>query len=459
MQTYEANCEFPFPVETLFQWHRRPGAFERLAPPWESIRVIDRQGGIENGARLTIEISKFGFPVQWTAVHQDFIENQLFCDVQEKGPFKYWKHTHQFEPTENGSRLIDRVEYELLGGALGSFMGGGITQNMLERMFRFRHKRTLNDLARQESFKQDRPWKIAISGSSGLIGSQLAAFLSTAGHEIYRLVRRAPNIDQNEIYWNPHTGKIDTRLLEEMDAVVHLAGEGIASKKWTEQQKIQIRRSRTEGTSIIAEAIAQLNRKPRVFISASATGFYGNRADEELTEDSSKGKGFLSDVCQAWESSANPARDAGIRVVHPRIGIVLTPQGGALAKMLPAFQCGVAGPLGDGSMYMSWISLDDLIGVLCACLFDESLEGSVNAVSPHSIQNKEFTETLGKILNRPTLLSAPEFAIKFALGELGEALLLQSARVLPQRLQSTSFQYLHSNLEQALREEMAIYEK
>ncbi|MDP8245709.1 MAG: TIGR01777 family oxidoreductase [Candidatus Hinthialibacter antarcticus] len=457
MQTYEANREFPVSVETLFNWHKRPGAFERLAPPWESIRVIEKIGGIENGGRLTFEIKKLGFPVQWTAVHQDYIENQQFCDVQEKGPFKYWKHTHLFEPTPDGSRLTDRVEYELPGGVWGATLGGGFTHSMLERMFRFRHTRTQNDLARHEFFKQERPWKIAISGASGLVGSQLSAFLTTAGHEVHRLVRRAPNREQKEIYWNPQTEKIDEQSLNGFDGIVHLAGEGIASKKWTEEQKLAIRRSRTEGTHLIAEAISRIQNKPRVFVSASATGFYGNRGDELLTEDSSKGKGFLADVCQAWESSANPARDADVRVVHPRIGIVLTPQGGALAKMLPAFQCGVAGPLGDGTMFMSWISLDDLIGVLCTCLFDETLDGAVNAVAPNSVQNKEFTKSLGGVLNRPTLLPAPEFAIKAVLGELGEALLLQSARVAPNRLEATQFKFLHPTLEQALREETAIY--
>lgn len=457
MPHFEKSCEYSASVETLFQWHKRPGAFERLAPPWESIRVIEQSGGIENGGRLAFEVSKYGFPVRWTAVHQDYVENKQFCDVQESGPFNRWKHTHSFEPTDNGSRLTDSVDYELPGGIFGSALGGGYAHSILERMFRFRHTRTAYDLARHGCFAQERPWKIAISGSSGLIGSQLAAFLTTGGHTVYRLVRRAPIIEQNEIYWNPQTGKIDERLLDGLDAVVHLAGEGIASRRWTEEQKLVIRKSRTDGTHLIAEALAKLDNKPRVLISASATGFYGDRGDEELSENAAKGKGFLSDVCYAWESSATPALDAGIRVVHPRIGIVLTPQGGALAKMLPAFQFGVAGPLGDGAMFMSWISLDDLIGVLCVCIFNDSLHGPINAVSPNPVTNLSFTKTLGSVLNRPTLLPAPKFAIKVALGELGTSLLLQSAKVIPTQLNTADYKFHHPTLEQALREELGLF--
>lgn len=457
MPSFEASYEFPVPVEELFQWHKRPGAFERLAPPWESMKVIERQGGIENGGRLTFEIRKIEIPVKWTAEHQEYIENQQFCDVQVSGPFKSWRHFHRFESTKDGSRLIDSIDYELPGGQIGQALGESFTQSMLKRMFRFRHLRTYNDLQRHSLHASQQRKKIVISGASGLVGAQLASFLGTGGHEVYRLVRRAPDSAKNEIYWNPSSQKIDSRSLEGMDAVVHLAGENIAGGRWTEERKMAIRRSRTDGTHLIADALANLDKKPGVFISASAIGYYGNRGDEILTEESNPGKGFLADTCTAWESSANPAREAGIRVVHPRIGLVLSPQGGALAKMLPVFKMGVAGPLGDGKMFMSWIALDDLVGMLHHNIMTNELTGPVNAVAPNPVRNKEFTKTLASVLNRPAVLPAPEFALKMALGEMADQLLLQSARVIPETLNSSSFSFLYPELEQALRNELCLY--
>ncbi len=319
-------------------------------------------------------------------------------------------------------------------------------------MGRFRHARTQTDLTRHALYAHLGPQKLAITGASGFIGSELAAFLTSGGHDVRAIVRRPPR--EKEIYWDPERAEIELERLEGLDAVVHLAGESIAGGRWTPERKALIRDSRVNGTRLIAESLARLKNPPRVLVVASATGFYGDRGDEPLTEDSPSGTGFLADVCKAWEAAAEPARQAGIRVVHVRTGIVLSARGGALAQMLLPFKLGVGGTLGRGDQWMSWIGFDDLIGVLHHALFTPSLEGPLNATAPHPVTNATFTRTLGRVLGRPTAIPLPEPAIRILFGELGEALLLDGARVLPAKLQASGFTFLEPDLEEALRYEL-----
>lgn len=316
-------------------------------------------------------------------------------------------------------------------------------------MHRDQLERTRQDLSRHDRFAHQPPLRIAMTGASGLVGADLKAFLTNGGHEVIPLVRRPPA--ENEIYWDPSRSEIELERLEGLDAVVHLAGESIAGGRWTPERKAAIRDSRVRGTRLIAEAIAKLKTPPRVLVSASATGYYGNRADEILDETSAPGSGFLAEVCQAWELASEPARLAGVRVVNVRTGIVLSPRGGALATMLLPFRLGLGGMIGSGRQWMSWIGLDDLIGVFHAALLDASLGGPVNATAPHPVTSAEFVRTLGRVIGRPTVLPLPEFAIKLMLGELGEALLLDGARVLPRKLEASGFEFAHPDLEQALR--------
>jgi uncharacterized protein (TIGR01777 family) len=291
--------------------------------------------------------------------------------------------------------------------------------------------------------------KILISGSTGLVGSALVPALQSSGHEVVRLVRSS-NSDAGSISWNPMSGQLSAASLEGMDAAVHLAGENIAARRWTPAQKTLIRESRVVGTRLLAETLAKLKALPKTLVCASAIGFYGDRSDQRLNEDSAPGTGFLADTCREWEAAAKPAADRGIRVVHLRTGIVLASQGGALAKMLTPFRLGIAGIIGDGQQYMSWISLDDLVAVILFALSGQTLRGPVNAVAPNAVTNHEFTKTLGRVLRRPTVFPMPAFAARLAFGEMADGLLLASTRVEPKRLTDAGFRFRFPELEGAL---------
>jgi uncharacterized protein (TIGR01777 family) len=294
--------------------------------------------------------------------------------------------------------------------------------------------------------------KILISGASGLVGTHLIPTLEAKGHEIFRLVRKTPK-NANEIQWNEKTGfsEIEQPILENFDSVVHLAGDNVASENWSDEKKRRIRESRTTGTRVLVDALKKCANPPKVFVSASASGFYGDRKDEILTEESPKGEGFLPDVCDEWETEARHAEEFGARVVTPRIGVVLAKDGGALEKMLTPFKLGVGGVVGSGKQWMSWIALDDLIGIINFALENENLRGAVNTVAPNPATNEEFTKTFGKVLHRPTILPIPEFAIKLLYGEMGETLLLQGQRMIPKKLQDAGFEFQYPNLEDALK--------
>lgn len=291
---------------------------------------------------------------------------------------------------------------------------------------------------------------ILISGASGLIGSAIKTALHARGDRVLSLTRRVARSD-SEITWDPAANVLNPSRLVDIDGVIHLAGENIAAGRWTAAQKARIRDSRVQGTGLLAQTLAQLPAPPSAFISASAIGYYGNRGDELLTEDSSPGEGFLPEVSVAWERAAHPAAEAGIRTVHPRIGIVLSRNGGALAKMRLPFKLGLGGTIGSGNQYMSWITLDDLVSVFLFALDNESISGAVNAVSPTPVTNREFTKTLARVLSRPAIFPVPAFAVKLALGEMADALLLASTRVISTRLENTAF--AHSDLESALQRE------
>jgi uncharacterized protein (TIGR01777 family) len=292
--------------------------------------------------------------------------------------------------------------------------------------------------------------KILISGASGLIGSTLVKSLSGAGHEVTRLVRRG-HPGPAEIRWDPPAGHLDPASLEGFDAVVHLAGESIAAARWSRQRKARIRQSRVQGTRLLSSTLAGLGRPPGVLASASAIGYYGNRGDQQLDEESPLGSGFLAEVGRDWEAATGPAAEAGIRVVHLRTGMVLASRGGALARMLPLFRLGLGGRLGGGRQYVSWVTLDDVVGAVSHVLLTETLRGPVNLVAPQPVSNRQFTATLGRVLRRPTLLPAPRFALRIILGQVADELLLASTRVVPKRLLDTGYQFRHPELETALR--------
>lgn len=293
--------------------------------------------------------------------------------------------------------------------------------------------------------------RILISGSHGLIGSALISLLTSDGHEVIRLVRNKPTPGAHEVEWHPNKGFIDSPQLEGLDAVVHLAGEGIASGRWTAEKKRAILESRVNGTSLLANSLAKLSRPPAVFVSASGIGYYGNRGDELLNETSTLGNDFLAHVCMEWEKATTPAAEQGIRTVFARFGIILDANGGALAKMLTPFRMGIGGRVGSGKQWMSWMALDDVVSAIRFLLRDDSVNGPVNFVTPFPVTNAEFTKTLGRVLSRPTLFPIPAFAVRLAFGELADAALLSGQRVEPAVLQSRGFAFGLPRLEFALR--------
>ena len=463
MRRFERSCEVPVGAGQLFRWHARPGAFARLLPPWERVRLVSEPAALVPGALQDMRVRTgprcTGWGTRWLA-RIEAVEpprearDGWFRDRQLEGPFAAWVHTHSMrvEPEPGRSRLVDAIEYTLPLERFAGRLGARLVERKLERMFDHRHVTTQNDLARHAVY-EDRPrLDVLVSGASGLVGGALAAFLTTGGHRVRRLVRRAP-AGPDEFRWDPLGGGVDPRAAEGCDAVVHLAGENIAGGRWTPTRKDKIRRSRVDGTRQVADCVRAARRRPRVFVSASAIGFYGDRGDELLTEASAPGEGFLADVCREWERAANNltgSAEAPIRTVKARFGVILSPAGGALAKMLLPFKLGVGGKLGSGDQWMSWIALDDVVYALHH-LLQEELAGPVNTVAPNPVTNADYTKALGRVLGRPTVLPLPSFAARAAFGELADELLLGSQRVAPERLVASGFEFAFPELEGALR--------
>ena len=292
---------------------------------------------------------------------------------------------------------------------------------------------------------------IAVSGASGLVGSALIPLLTTNGHVVRRMVRSEPDHSLNEIGWDPAGGHLDSTGLEGVDAVIHLGGESIASGRWNAAKRKRIRDSRIGSTHLLAQTMANMVRPPRVLLCASATGFYGDRGEESLTEKAGPGQSFLARVCREWEEMTLPAREAGIRVANLRFGVVLSPNGGALQQMLPLFRLGLGGRLGAGNQYWSWIGIDDAIGAVDHALANQDLAGPVNVTTPEPVTNRQFTAILAKVLRRPAVLPAPSAALRFALGLMADELLLASARVIPEQLLGSGYEFRNRDLESALR--------
>ena len=450
--SFERSVEFEVPVEEAFAWHERPGALERLAPPWEKMRVISMSGGIETGAKVVMETRIGPIWKRGVAEHTDYRKGRLFRDVQREGPFAEWDHTHEFSALgENRSRLDDRIRYRLPLGPLGALFGGAFARSKIESLFRYRHMTVKTDLERHASTPvESKTMRIAVSGASGLVGSSLLPFLTTGGHTALRLDRSGRS-GSDTVAWNTSTGELDAAALGSVDAVVHLAGAGIADKRWSTERKELIRSSRVQATEDLCRQLAQLEHKPKVLVCASAIGFYGNRGDESVDETSPQGDGFLANVVEQWEKATAPAREAGIRVVNLRFGVILTPAGGALKKMLLPFQLGGGGPLGSGQQYMSWVALDDVVGAIHHAIVTEDLSGPVNVVAPSPVRQKEFARVLGRVLKRPAFAPMPAFVARLLFGELANELLLEGQKVRPKELEESGYHFACPELEGALR--------
>jgi uncharacterized protein (TIGR01777 family) len=422
-------------VEEVFAWHERPGALPRLLPPWQPLRVRREADSLRDGrAELALPGG-----LTWVARHGGYEPPHRFVDELTSLPLR-WRHEHSFEAVGAArTRVIDSVDTPVPGALLRS-------------TFAFRHRQLAADLAAHAGIGSlaPAPLTVAVTGSSGLVGTALCALLSTGGHRVIRLVRHAAG-GPGERSWEPDDP--DPGLLDGVDAVVHLAGASIAGR-FTDAHKRAVRASRMAPTRRLAELAA--HGGPRAFVAASAIGRYGpDRGSEVLTEDAERGAGFLAEVVADWEAATAPAADAGVRVVAVRTGIVQSARGGALRLLRPIFAAGLGGHVGDGDAWMSWIGLDDLLDVYLRALVDERLSGPVNAVAPNPVTSAEYARTLAGVLHRPALLSVPDLGPRLLLGAEGSReVALASQRVEPARLAAVGHGFRYPVLAGALAHEL-----
>lgn len=449
-KTFRFSSIIEAPREDVFAWHEREGALERLSPPWDPIEIIEKQG-ITSGSVTRMIMREGPVPYRWTALHFDYEKGRLFRDRQLHGPLSEWTHSHIFSDHERGCELTDEIVVTPPFFSMGDFFLSGMIKTKLSNIFRYRHETTICDLRLHSDFiKKKGKLKILVSGASGLIGSNLVPFLTTGGHTVSKLVRRKPK-SGNEIFWDPEKGLINPSELEGFDAIIHLAGENIGESRWTEQKKRVFLESRTKGTKLLADAAISLKNPPEVFISASATGFYGNRGNEILNEKSRRGDLFISELCDAWEKSSHHIRKKGIRLVNARIGVVLTPSGGALSKMLPLFRLGLGGKTGKGNQFMPWISLDDVIAGIYHMILSRDISGPVNMTSPFPVTNSELCNTVSRIIRKPAIFDVPEETLRFVFGQMADEILISGTRAVPEKLMDSGFSFLRPDLETALR--------
>lgn len=427
----------PQPRSEVFAWHERPGAIDRLTPPWAPVRVLREAPSLQDGEAV------LGLPLglRWVARHRDHHPPERFADELVSAPLRWflpWRHTHDFDEEGGGTRVTDTVRT-------------WVPRTALQAMFAYRHRQLRMDLAAQAAARSagDRPLVVALTGSTGLIGSALAPFLTTAGHRVIRLVRGTPR-GEDERRWDPHAPAED--LLRGVDAVIHLAGASIGGR-FTARHRAAVRGSRIGPTRALAQLAGRTPDGPSVFACASAIGWYGpDRGDEVLDETSARGEGFLAELVADWEAATAPAAEAGLRVVTVRTGLVQSPRGGTLRLLRPLFEAGLGGRLGDGRMWQSWIGLDDLVDVYHRALYDDGLSGPVNAVAPEPVRNSAYTATLAAVLRRPAVVPVPSAGPRVLLGREGVRELAEaSQRVAPAALLARGHTFRHETLEPALR--------
>ena len=450
--TFVFTSHFPCSAHDLYTWHSRAGALERLIPPWENTSVVSRQGGIAPGGRVEMRMHLGPIPYRWIAHHVEDKPGVMFRDIQKRGPFSSWSHSHIFSDTAGGALLEDRIEFSLpLHSLLPGFPKRHV-HRILDKVFRYRHATLREDILLHQSCSTP-PLRILITGASGVLGRALVPFLTTGGHQVWTLVRRRPDPEKQEIRWDPMAGTIGA--LPELDAVIHLAGEYIGLNRWTAEKKQRVIDSRTRGTSLLARTLATMPVSPRVFLSASAVGFYGDSQKRGLEEETAAGEDFISHVCDLWEKAAAPAKAAGIRTVLMRIGVVLTPRGGALQQLLRTAPCGFFRRFGHGRQSVSWIGIDDTISAMLHCLTQTDLRGPVNIAAPTPVTNTELMQTLSKVLHRPLLPPVPATLLRTIYGQMASEILLSGCDVSTAKLSASGFSFRHSTLEGLVRRQLS----
>lgn len=452
MQRVEFKTTMPVPAQALYGWHMRSGAFQRLTPPWEPARLAAYPDKLADGATATIAISPVpGLTINWQAYHTGFIEAQQFMDVQEKGPFAYWQHTHRFEEAGDArSTLTDAIEYKLPLGKLGQFGGGELVRLKLDRMFRYRHQLTRLDLQRHQAAGLA-PQTILVTGSSGLIGEAVCAFLRTGGHRVIQLLRpESPKpvgiAERDLLYWNPRTGELpEASSCPPLDAVLHLAGANVATQRWTKPRKQALWTSRVESTELLVSWLRQLPQPPKTFLCASGISIYEEKSS------------YLSELAQAWEAAAREAEALGCRVVPLRIGLVLSAKAGFLAKLWRSAQLGVVPKWYAEDDQVNWIHLEDVLGAILHTLANTSVHGPVNLVSPSPCDYDTFWQTLASALHSPSIKVPSRLLLTTLLGELAEEAFKAYPALYPTELLASGYHFSFKQLDSAVKQSLGIY--
>lgn len=445
-QSFSYISSLPFPAEEVFSWYMRPRALSRLLPPWRKVKILYQEGSPdEEGSHVGLQVQFGGVPWKWILQHRDQVPGKEFSDCQVKGPFEYYRHRHQVEPIDAYScRVIDDIIYRLPCG-----LSLPQINREFQKLFRWRYEIMRGDLGLISRY-QTEPMRILLSGATGMIGRVLEAFLCTAGHDVVRLVRKVESPNLHTVRWDPVHGDFQKEDFEGFDAVIHLAGENIAAGRWTKKRKESLFLSRCRDSWLLSQALTRLYRPPKTVICASAIGYYGDRKEEELTEESSKGEGFLADLCAKWEDAMQAIENRGSRVVHTRFGAVLSADGGVLHHSLLPFKLGLGGRLGSGNQMMSWVGIDDVIGSIYHVLMTESLHGPVNVTAPYPVRQVDFACALAHQLGRPSFVPIPASVLRATLGQMAEELLLSSAQVIPKKLLETGYAFRYTHLPKAL---------
>ncbi|WP_237237137.1 TIGR01777 family oxidoreductase [Rothia nasimurium] len=470
MADFTYTAAYPYDEDTVRTWFMRPGAMTRATPHWAGSVTEEgkpNEPGSTARTRVALPLTSGLLTLPWAARHTRASADS-FTDEMTRGPFSSWEHTHDFLSTPGDTVVRDSITFTALPmppapaekvGAAAERLARAAAQKHLEKVFAARERRIRADLDFQQRYESD-PLTVVVAGASGMVGRQVVALLTGGGHRVRTLVRRAPEAE-HEFRWDPSAGEVDTAAFEGADAVIHLGGASI-NQRFTEENKKKILDSRVESTTLLATTLADLVQQkgadaaPRVFVCASAVGFYGSdRGNEVLTEDQDAGSGFLAQVCQAWEAACQPAREAGLRVVNVRTGLVQSALGGMLRLQLPAFLSGTGGWIGSGEQVQSWISLDDIAGIYVHAVLTEKLEGPVNAVAPTPVPAKALAKTVGRVLRRPVLLPIPPAVPALALGQEGvKELALASQRASADKLLASGYVFFEPELERALAHEL-----
>tara|TARA_B110000116_G_scaffold260367_1_gene263408 strand:- start:537 stop:1931 length:1395 start_codon:yes stop_codon:yes gene_type:complete len=450
---YAKISSVPVSAATCFTWHAAKGAFARLNPPFAPVQILEEPDELKAGAEVLIKVpTPFPFfGIKWRLTHPEYVEGQYFRDTQIKGPFKSWEHTHNFKEIDStNSEMEDVLKFSLPFGILGKLFGAPIVKKQLSALFNYRHSILKMDMETLKS--NNEPLHILIAGSSGLIGTALTPYFTTQGHKVTQLLRSEGEKSEGLEYWDYENQTTTINSNQTFDVIIHLGGVNLAGGRWTNKRKTQMLKSRTESTSFLSEIITGLKTEPKVFLCASAVGIYGTTDSDPREEDSPKGDLYSSMIVAEWEKATKRVSDAGIRVVNLRFGMVLSPLGGALKKFLLPAKMGVGGKLGNGRNLISWISMEDVLGVVTHSINNEQVVGPLNVVANDMYSNKGLIKTICKVLKRPCLFPVPALILIALFGkQMAKETIFVNTSVSNEKLIKSGYEFKLPELEGALR--------